>query len=75
MFASHHCQRLDFADTQAGVHAGAELAATSAPAAGPDAPGVRELLAGSGAADRHLLTLLACTAAATLLLALASSLA
>lgn len=66
MFASHHCHRLDFADTAAGLPAARQQA---------DAAEAGELPATAGAADRRLLLLLACTAVATLFLALAGSLA
>ncbi len=66
MFASRHCHRLDFADTAAGFPAARSHA---------EAAETGELIAIAGAADRHLLLLLACTAVATLFLALAGSLA
>ncbi len=70
MFARRHPLH-DFADTLA---AGADSVLTLAPFARWDSVDAQEQLAQSDRADRSLLTLVGCAAAATLVLALASSL-
>ncbi len=70
MFANHPPRR-DFADT---LTAGAEGPWAAAALSRQEGIDANELMASTDAADRHLLRLVVCAAAATLLLALASSL-